>query len=126
MAGTFELITGHKKREAVGDEQWGHDFECGPCFGKVANGAVYSTAAELNRSGLQHAATWGNSVFVHSGIIGRISRASVGAQFDLSRLRAGKCNPGEAYSVHANVLLEMLNNGEIRWHGVEDRQRLMS
>lgn len=73
MAGSLELIAGHKKREAVGDEQRGHDFERRPCLGQVPNSAVNSTAAELNRPGLQHAATRSNPVFAHAGTKGRIS-----------------------------------------------------
>ena len=65
MASPLELIARDKEREAVGDKQRGHDFERSPCLGQVANDAVNSTAAELNCSGLQHAATWRYPVFVH-------------------------------------------------------------
>jgi hypothetical protein len=36
------------------------------CLRQVANGAVNPTAAKLYRSGLQHAAAWGNSILAHS------------------------------------------------------------
>jgi hypothetical protein len=68
VAEPFELIAGDEKREAVGDEQRGDNFERRTCFGQITNGAINSAAAELNRSGFQHAVAQRNSVFVQGDL----------------------------------------------------------
>ena len=66
----LQLFRWHKKREAVGDEQRGHDFERGPGLRDVSNGAVDSPAAELDGSGLQCASPRGDSGPIHDVAIG--------------------------------------------------------
>jgi hypothetical protein len=65
VAGPLDLVACYKKREAVRNEQRGDYFERCTGFRDVPNGAVNPAAAELNRSSLQHAATWRDPVFVH-------------------------------------------------------------
>ena len=65
MATPLELIARYKKRETVRDKQGGGYFERSAGFRDVANDAVNSTAAELNGSGLQCAATFCNPVMTH-------------------------------------------------------------
>ena len=69
VARPFQLFRRHEQREAVGDEQWGHDLKCGPGVGQVANRAVDSAAAELDRSGLQRAPPRRDPGLVHDVII---------------------------------------------------------
>ena len=53
VARPFQLLRGHKKREAVGDGQRDHDFERGSGLREIPYRAVDCPAAELNGSGLQ-------------------------------------------------------------------------
>jgi hypothetical protein len=64
------LFRWHKKREAVGDEQRRHDFERGSGLRDVSNGAVDSSAAELDGSSLQSAAPRDDSGLFHDVVIG--------------------------------------------------------
>jgi hypothetical protein len=75
--GCFKFSVGTNSVEPVRDEKRGNNFERRSGLRKVPNDAINSAAAELNRSGLQNATTSGDSVFVHKGIIGRISQAEL-------------------------------------------------
>jgi hypothetical protein len=66
----LQLFGWHIKCEAVGDEQRRHDFERGPGFRDVSNGAVDSPAAELDGSSLQSAAPRGDPGLFHDVVIG--------------------------------------------------------
>jgi hypothetical protein len=64
----LQLIGLNYQCEAVWNEKRGHDFESGSTSRNVANGAIYSAAAERDRSGLQYAMTWCDSMLTHAGI----------------------------------------------------------
>ena len=69
-ARSFQLFRSHRKREALRDEQRRHDFERGSGLGDVSNGAVDSSAAELDGSGLQSAAPRDDSGLFQDVVIG--------------------------------------------------------
>lgn len=73
VARPFQLLRGHKKREAVGDGQRDHDFERGSGLREIPYRAVDCPAAELNGSGLQYAVPRGDPGLIHLVIIGRFT-----------------------------------------------------
>jgi len=73
VARPLQLVRWHKQRETVGDEQGRDDFECCAGLRNIANGAIDSAPAELDRSGLQRAVARGDSGLVHGVNISRFS-----------------------------------------------------
>src|SRR5262249_43999994 len=60
-----ELVARHEKRKAVGDVKRAQDFERRAGVRQILHGTVHAAAAELDGSGLKHAATRSYPVFVH-------------------------------------------------------------
>ena len=65
LTGLARTITGNPEREAVGKPKWRIHLNRRTGRGEIANHAGNSAAAELDCSGLVHAATWGSGLFVH-------------------------------------------------------------
>src|SRR3974390_2414202 len=61
----LELIAGHKKREAVWNVKRAQDFQRRAGIREILDRTIHAAAAELDGSGLKHAATRGYSVFIH-------------------------------------------------------------
>lgn len=64
MATPLELVARHKKREAVRDVKRAQNFQRRAGFREILDRAVDATAAELDGSGLKHAATRRYAMFV--------------------------------------------------------------
>jgi hypothetical protein len=64
-ASLFELVVFEVQHELVGDVERGVHLKLRARLRSVFDDAIYSAAAELNRSGLEHAATWCCATFAH-------------------------------------------------------------
>jgi hypothetical protein len=61
-----QLLARDHQREAVGNKQRGHNFECGPGLREISDGAGNFIAGERDRAGLQDAPPRSDALFVSS------------------------------------------------------------
>src|SRR5471030_1681820 len=77
MARPLQLPIFDEEGEPVRDEEWACDVERRSGLRKIANGAVHSAAAELNRPVLQDAVARSSRTFNHGIEIRRIPKQSI-------------------------------------------------